>query len=99
MANIVRFADSRFRQTELIRIDGVRTFGLWEDFIKDLPFDLFTVPNNLAGRADEVSEVVYGTPKLFWAIIAYNNVRDPLNWPPAGITIKVPVVSSLLSEL
>lgn len=96
---IRRLSNSRFRQTPLINFDGEQTFGKWVDFLADLPFDIFIVTNDLAGRPDLISDTVYGTPDFFWAIISFNNERNPMNWPPAGDAIKIPVLSSIVSEL
>lgn len=96
---------SRFRHTPLIVEDGKETYGTWvePDFLKTRPSDdnvgFFQVTNQLEGRPDLISNQVYGTPLLDWVLIAFNKVRDPLNWPRAGDMIEYPLDTVVLPQL
>ncbi len=96
---------SRFRQTEMVIVDGKETFGRWrpisilttrpsEEFI-----EAFQVTSALEGRPDLISQAIYGTPLLDWLLIAFNNVREPINWPRTGDVIEYPIESIVLPSL
>jgi len=88
---------SRFFQTEEIVVDGVETLGIWDppDFLKKRPDDeligRFAVTNAVEGRPDLIANELYRSPLLDWVLIAFNNVREPFNWPKAGEVIEYPV--------
>ena len=96
---------SRFRQTQLVIFDGKETYGRWRPLSifsrrpSDDQIDVFSVTSALEGRPDLISNAVYGTPYLDWVLIAFNKVRDPLNWPRAGDVIEYPLDSVVLPEL
>jgi hypothetical protein len=96
---------SRFRQTELIIIDGKETYGRWRplSIFIDRPSDdnikVFEVTSALEGRPDLISHAVYGTPLLDWVLLAFNKVRDPLGWPAVGDLIEYPVESTIFPLL
>ena len=96
---------SRFFQTDETIIDNVETLGVWNppDFIKVRPLDdkigIFRVSNALEGRPDLISDQLYGTPRLFWVLIAFNKIRDPLNWPKAGDNIEYPLDTVVFPQL
>lgn len=96
---------SRFKTTEPTIIEGKETFGVWrplkifserpaEEFIA-----VFEVTSALEGRPDLISFSVYGTPYLDWVLIAFNQVRETLNWPATGDIIEVPSDVVVLPEL
>lgn len=101
-------SNSRFKFTQLIAVkapDGsiVEAYGRW---VKPAFFDdpnlsaaTYQVRNDFAGRPDEISKEVYGTPEYFWVIIAYNSPRDPLNWPKVGDVIMIPDPAAVASAL
>jgi len=90
---------SRFFQTEELIVDGNETFGVWNrpSFLKTRPsedkIDRYRVTSRTEGKPDLISNQLYGTPLLDWVLIAFNGVRDPLNWPRAGDTIEYPIDS------
>lgn len=96
---------SRFSQSQLIMFDDVETFGVWEQpsFLIKRPNEdkigVFRVTSATEGRPDLISNKLYGTPLLDWVLIAFNNVRKPLNWPRAGDDIEYPFDSIVLPEL
>ena len=81
------------------------TFGVWTkfNFLKVRPNEdqikVFCVTSASEGRPDLISNQIYGTPYLDWVLIAFNNVRDPINWPTAGMIIEYPVDSVVIPEL
>jgi len=96
---------SRFRTTEMTILDGKETFGRWKppSFLVERPAEenisVFRVNSSFEGRPDLISDQVYGTPLLDWVIIAFNNVRDPMNWPQSGSVIEYPSDTIVLPEL
>lgn len=95
---------SRFQRTELVLEDGVEVFSTWTmpPFLsEELPSDQigsYKVTNAMEGRPDLISNIIYGTPYLDWVLIAFNNARD-LNWPKAGVIIKYPSNTAVITEL
>lgn len=98
-------AFSRFKRTVPIIVDGKETYGRWTQmpFLQERPAEefikIFQVTSALEGRPDLISQQVYGTPLLDWVIIAFNKVRQPLNWPRAGDVIEYPADSLVLPQL
>ncbi len=96
---------SRFRRTPLTIVDGQETFGRWvpPSFLTERPADdrigVFSVTGANEGRPDLISHAVYGTPALDWVIIAFNGVRNTLNWPRAGDVVEYPFDSVVIPEL
>jgi len=96
---------SRFRQTELIIVDGKETYGPWvaPAFLKERPpedkIGVFKVTSAVEGRPDLISNAVYGTPLLDWVIISFNKVRNTLNWPRTGDLVEYPLDSVVLPEI
>jgi len=103
MAELGEF--SRFINTDEVVVDGKETLGVWQppNFIKARPSDdqigIFRVTNAVEGRPDLISQQLYGTPKLFWVLIAFNKIRNPLNWPKAGSTIEYPSESVVFPQV
>ncbi len=96
---------SRFKLTSPTIVEGKETYGRWKSpkFLLERPAEeyvkVFQVTSALEGRPDSISAQVYGTPLLDWVLIAFNKVRDPLNWPRAGDVIEYPVDTIVLPEL
>lgn len=96
---------SRFKRTPPTIVEGRETYGRWIEpkFLKERPNEefirTFQVTSALEGRPDLISTLVYNTPLLDWVLIAFNKVRDPLNWPRAGGVIEYPVDTIVLPEL
>jgi hypothetical protein len=93
-------SNSRFKFTPSVIFDGQETFGRWvpPDAL-DRPEEatLYKVTSQVAGRPDLISFQFFGTPDLYWAIIAMNKPRTLL-WPNAGDVIMIPS-EAILSEL
>lgn len=58
-----------------------------------------TINKELIGRPDLISFKAYGTPDLWWAILDFNNIKDPLFEIKIGQIIKIPSLDTVLSFL
>jgi hypothetical protein len=96
---------SRFKISDRIIVDGKETFGTWKQFsfLKTRPSDEFIGTYNVTsateGRPDLIAFAVYGSAQLDWVLIAFNKVRETLNWPRAGDLIEYPLETIVLPEL
>lgn len=90
---------SMFAATPAYQIDAevdgatqtVAVFGLKRDLVVPDPTDiLFTVPTGGQGRLDLISQKLYGTPELWWAIARCNPDMDPMIGPSVAQVIQVP---------
>ena len=54
--------------------------------------DVTTVPAGCDGRPDLMSDLLFGTPNLWWAICAVNNITNPLTDFDSGKVIYIPKV-------
>lgn len=87
---------NRFKDNQLILFGGSETYGRWAvpDILRTRPpesaIQRYRVPSNRAGRPDLISNDFYGTPLLDWFLIAFNEQRNPLNWPKVGTIIEIP---------
>jgi hypothetical protein len=90
---------SRFKYTPYIKFGGQTTYGLWVKprFMTAARYTTYKVYSGMGGRLDLISDDVYDTPDLYWVIAMFNNVRT-LNWPPVGVTIKIPLKEDILYE-
>jgi hypothetical protein len=84
------------------QVDGstqnVAVFGLKRDLVVPDPSDvLFTVPTGGGGRLDLISQKLYGTPELWWAIARCNPSMDPMTGPNIADMIVVPTKLRLAS--
>jgi len=55
----------------------------------------FVVDQRTENRLDLVSYQVYGTPQLFWAIAALNNIIDLHAGIPIGTQLRIPIQSRI----
>lgn len=62
----------------------------------DVPF---TIPVKYAGRPDKLAYDVYGSARLMWAILQYNNIIDVNTEFVAGASIMLPTSSRMFGEL
>lgn len=77
---------------------NVAVFGLKRDIVVPDPTDqLFTVPTGGGGRLDLISQKLYGTPELWWAIARCNPSMDPMVGPNIADVIQVPTKLRLAS--
>ena len=87
---------SRFRRQKPIYVNGVETMGRWNEpsWMKQRPdpsnVSTFVVTNDYEGRADKIANFIYGGPTMDWVLIAFNQVREPLNWPKTGTVVEYP---------
>ncbi len=98
-------AYSRFFNTPLTKIEDKETYAVWDVpvFISngveaDRTITLVVDPS-YEGRPDLISYDYYGTVGYAWVIMAYNNVRNTLNWPKAGDVIRFPIDTEVTREL
>tara|TARA_R100001591_G_scaffold111606_1_gene123329 strand:- start:624 stop:914 length:291 start_codon:yes stop_codon:yes gene_type:complete len=64
----------------------------FREFVKSLDgqdFTIGTIPAGYEHRADKISNLFYGTPKLDWLICWTNNVSDPFQQLKVGDSIKI----------
>lgn len=87
-------AKSRYSATLTVRFDDKMVYGLykepsWITNARKQDFTDFYVTNDLEGRADLISTILYNNPSYYWVLIVVNKPIDPMNWPKAGQVIKV----------
>lgn len=96
---------SRFQLTETIVQDGEEIWGVWKrpSFLaSDLPTEqrqAVKINSDRAGRPDLISQDLYGTTKLDWLLIAFNDAFDVFNWPRVGTVITAPIAGIVLGEV
>jgi len=96
---------TRFSQTQKIVYEGNSTYGSWSKFrfltepLQSNQVGVYIVQPSTAGRPDLISNILYNTTQLDWVLLAYNNVRDPFNWPAVGTAIRYPVDSVVIREV
>jgi hypothetical protein len=79
-------------------LQTVAVFGLKQNAVVADPTDiLFTVPTGGGGRLDLISQKLYGTPELWWAIANCNPAMDPMVGPSMGDVIQTPTKLRLAS--
>lgn len=97
--------NSRFNTTQSIIVDGKETLGRWSEPrfltqpVAESDIYAFKVDNRYEGRPDVIADILYDASDLAWVLIAFNQVRDPMNWPRAGDVIKYPDRAIVFSEL
>ena len=103
---MVKFNElSRYAETQPIIVNGSETLGKWKPpgFLVTEPAEsdiyALVVDNTVEGRPDLIANDIYGASELAWVLIAFNKVKNPLNWPRAGQTIKYPDRSIVFTEL
>lgn len=98
-------AYTRFSKTERIDYNGVNTYGRWKPYrflttkLPDSSIGVFEVTASFAGRPDLIAYSLYGVSQLDWVLLAFNNIRETLNWPQVGDLIRYPVDSVVLQEV
>ena len=101
------FADtySRFQTTKTTLQDGEEVWGTWDrqSFLSgDIPQDQqqsIMVVSDRAGRPDLISFDLYGTTRLDWLLIAFNDAYGVFNWPRTGTVITAPITDIVLGEV
>jgi len=86
---------SRFRRSSLITTrSGDPTYGIIDySSFKNIPEEFYVpykVQTGYEGRTDLIAYQQYGDSHLGWVLVLANGVKNPLNWPKSGETIKLP---------
>ncbi len=97
---------SRFLRSDSVFVDNIETFGLLKrpNFLDVESLDQetevidFRVVWPFVGRPDAIAREVYGVQFLDWIIILSQNPRNTLNWPPNGITLRLPASEVVFGE-
>ena len=99
-------ATSRYKSARYFQrnIPGVGMFVEPETWtppaIKPSPNDYFTlVGSGEAGRLDLVAARVYRMEQLWWVIAYVNNIIDPFTEVVAGMTLRYPRFSDVVSKV
>lgn len=58
-----------------------------------------TITQDLIRRPDLISEKAYQTPDLWWAILEYNGIADPVFGLIPGLVLKIPEINRLLAAV
>jgi hypothetical protein len=96
---------SRYTTTPETEYDGAHTYGKWKSYnfltesLAENQTRTLYITNAYEGRPDLISQQIYNTTKLDWVLIAFNKVRNPLNWPRAGDIIRYPLESVVMTEI
>lgn len=62
--------------------------------------DVFvTITQDLIRRPDMISHKAYGTPDLWWAIMEYNGIRDPMFDLTMNQILRIPQVDRVLAAI
>lgn len=62
--------------------------------------DVFvTITQDLAKRPDLIAHKAYGNSSLWWAILEFNNIRDPLFDIRPGHVFRIPELTRLLEAI
>lgn len=59
----------------------------------ETPYQLYTVKRN--DSYDSIALEFYNNPTYFWIICSFNHIQDPFYKPEEGITLKIPLMSSI----
>ena len=100
-------ADSRFKlSTPILTKNGNETFGLMKKFkfmskenLDDDDIKRIKIDSNFSGRPDLIANDIYNDDRLYWILILFNRVENPLHWPVVGEIIEYPSLSAISVEL
>lgn len=86
-----------FGDTEIYRSkEGDVFFGLLQaSVIPDTTDQLYIVTQTGQRRLDLISQLFYGTTKLWWVIAQVNNIVDPLNGVEPKTVLRIPTKERL----
>lgn len=97
---------SRFYGAEPIIVNGRTTFGRWsrpdwlkEENIASTDVLLVSIDQRFAGRPDLIAQEYYNDYNLEWVITMFNRPLNPLGYPKAGTTIKLPSKKIVFSNV
>jgi|CXWL01.1.fsa_nt_gi hypothetical protein len=95
---------SRFTLTDDLIVENQESLGIWQQYswLKKRPSDEFigalVIQNQFEGRPDQLAYQIYGSPLLYWVLIAFNAIHNNdklamlgLNWPKSGQIIIYPL--------
>ena len=99
--------DSRFRlSTPILTRNGDKTFGVMKKFkfmdrtnLDETDIKRYVVQPNRSGRPDLIANDIYSDSNLFWILIFFNKVENPLSWPTNGEIIEYPRLNAISVEL
>lgn len=92
-------AYSMWSATPVYEVSSTIVFGLMKAVVvPDASDELYTVSADGVHRLDTISNLVYGTPALWWVIASVNSMLDPLVGVPLNTRIRVPTKARLASE-
>jgi hypothetical protein len=57
---------------------------------EEIKFEIVRIPAGYEHRPDLISNLFYETPNLYWLILLFNNIQDPLEGLNLNDIIKIP---------
>lgn len=58
-----------------------------------------TITQDLTKRPDMISQLAYNTPALWWVLMEYNNISDPLFGLKTNQILRVPKINRVLEAI
>lgn len=104
MANekIILPINSRYKDTNLYTDSADNTFfGTWQrlEIQDETDYELYQITKRDIGRFDLIAFDFYGDTSLFWVILDFNNIVDPIFGIEIGQKIKIPSKDQVLRAL
>lgn len=97
----VDFTNSRYVQGGTTYIDTDSQMGWWERRV--IPYNsddiFFSIPLGFKGRPDLIAHYFYGKASLYWLVLQYNNIVDPVEELIEGKEIRLPSTDRVLNGL
>lgn len=96
---------SRFKTTNVVTHKGALTYGAWNrpSWLIQRPNDnqigKHVVLPSQEGRPGIIARSIYGSQYLYWVLLAFNDVQNPMGWPKAGVVIEYPIPELVLPTL
>lgn len=90
---------SRYNKLDRIRYeDGVEIIETADRIVipRTTEDKYYTVLAGEEGRADIISNKMYGTPQLYWAILVASDISDPMALKP-GDKLRIPPLGLIMS--
>jgi hypothetical protein len=60
---------------------------------------LVTINQNQAGRPDMISQLAYGSPDLWWVILEFNGIKDPLSELKTNQILRIPTMERVTKAI
>ena len=96
---------SRLKSTPTVILNGEEVWGTWDKPVflrQEVPESQqlsIRVNSDRACRPDLIANDIYGTTRLDWVLIAFNDALEALNWPRTGTVIKAPIPDIVYGEV